>query len=305
MLNNSDRLQPIKSLTKLMKKLILLLIIFTINHSFSQIINGTIISSEDNSPIQYAKIGFDNIEKGTFSDEKGNFSIDLSNIDSNSILKIEIAGFETYKISVMNLKQTNSSKIILNPKITEIQEVSILNKKYIEKNLGFTSKSKKIHLDYLPRNSPTALKKYSKEELDKPQVEIAVPIQAKSKSKIIKININFAKFNISTPIPARFIIYSELDGKPDKIINSEDIIFLVNNENIKENVLSLNISDKNIWFKDKIFVSFQPLDRNFSGNFWLSAGLLGNTFIRSYVENWKKLPGGIVPAINIDVKSEK
>ena len=72
-----------------MKKHFLLLVIFITNFCFAQIISGNLISSEDNTPIQFAKIGFENIEKGTFSDEKGDFSIDLTNIDGNSIIKIE------------------------------------------------------------------------------------------------------------------------------------------------------------------------------------------------------------------------
>lgn len=288
-----------------MKKHFLFLAILVTNFYFSQIVIGNLISNEDNTPIKFAKIGFENLEKGTFSDEKGNFSIDLTNIDKNSTIKIEVAGFETYKNSVSKFIQTSPIKIALNPKTISIQEVVVSGKKYISKNLGFNSKSKNIHLDYLSKDSQTAINKYSKEELEKPQAEVAVPIRSKSKTKINKININFAKFDVSKPIPAKFIIYSEQDGKPDKILNSEDILFYISNENIKNNVFTLDISDKNIWFKDKIFISFQPLDRNFKGSFWISAGFLGNSYFRSFVENWRKLPASLVPSINIDVKTEK
>lgn len=269
------------------------------------IIIGNSISTEDTPDIKFAKIVFENIERGTFSDEKGNFSIDLTNIDKNSTIKIEVAGFETYKNSVSKFIQTSPIIIALNPKTISIQEVVVSGKKYISKNLGFNSKSKNIHLDYLSKDSQTAINKYSKEELEKPQAEVAVPIRSKSKTKINKININFAKFDVSKPIPAKFIIYSEQDGKPDKILNSEDILFYISNENIINNVFTLDVSDKNIWFNDKIFISFQPLDRNFKGSFWISAGFLGNSYFRSFVENWRKLPASLVPSINIDVKTEK
>lgn len=288
-----------------MKKHFLFLAILVTNFYFSQIVIGNLISNEDNIPIKFAKIGFENIEKGTFSDEKGNFSIDLTNIDKNSTIKIEVAGFETYKNSVSKFIQTSPIIIALNPKTISIQEVVVSGKKYISKNLGFNSKSKNIHLDYLSKDSQTAINKYSKEELEKPQAEVAVPIRSKSKTKINKININFAKFDVSKPIPAKFIIYSEQDGKPDKILNSEDILFYISNENIINNVFTLDVSDKNIWFNDKIFISFQPLDRNFKGSFWISAGFLGNSYFRSFVENWRKLPASLVPSINIDVKTEK
>lgn len=288
-----------------MKKIISLFLIFIINPYFSQIVKGTLISSEDNLPVQYAKIGFENIEKGNFSDENGNFILDLTNIDKKSIVKIEVAGFQTYQNSLEKILQTNPLSITLNPRITDIEEIVISSKNYEEKNLGYNSKSKKLHIDYLPKNSKVLEKRYTKEELEKPQMEIAVPIQSKNKSKITKININFAKFDIGKPMPARFIIYSELDGKPNQILNEKDLFFEISNSNIKDNTFTLDVNDKNIWFKGKIFVSFQPLDRNFTGSFWISAGVLGNSFARSFLEQWRKLPASFVPAINVDVKMEK
>lgn len=286
-----------------MRKIALLLFFIT-NFCFSQIIKGTLISSEDNSSIQYAKIGFENIEKGNFSDENGNFTLDLTNIDRKSVVKIEVAGFQTYQISVEKILQINPISIALNPRINEIEEVVISSKNYTSKNLGYNSKSKKLHIDYLPKNSKVLEKRYTKEELEKPQMEIAVPIQSKNKSKITRININFAKFDVGKPMPARFIIYKDLEGKPDKILNEEDLLFELSNANLKDDTFTLDVTDKNIWFSGKIFVSFQPLDRNFSGSFWISAGILGNAYARSFVEKWKKLPASFVPAINIDVKME-
>ncbi|MDY3318645.1 hypothetical protein PG637_04405 [Riemerella anatipestifer] len=167
--------------------------------------------------------------------------------------------------------------------------------------MGITPSLERFFLNYLSKDSKTLVQA----EKEKPQAEIAVPIQVKHKSKITKINLNLAQFNVNKAIPARFIIYSELDGKPHHILNKEDLIFEISSENLKDNTFSLEVSDKNIWFSGKIFVGFQPLDRNFTGSFSISAGLFGRSFMRSFVEKWRKLPASIVPAINLEIKTEK
>lgn len=58
----------------------------------SQVISGTIISKNENHPIPYVKIGIEKKSIGTISDEKGNFSIDLSNTDPRQKIKIEVPG---------------------------------------------------------------------------------------------------------------------------------------------------------------------------------------------------------------------
>lgn len=58
----------------------------------SQVISGTIISKNENHPIPYVKIGIEKKSIGTISDEKGNFSIDLSNTDPQQKIKIEVPG---------------------------------------------------------------------------------------------------------------------------------------------------------------------------------------------------------------------
>lgn len=167
------------------------------------------------------------------------------------------------------------------------------------------SKSKKIHIDYLSKNSVGAKKRYSEEELNQPQSEIAISIETKKNTKLIKINLNFAQFTLDKPIPARFNIYDEKDGKPNQLVNSQDLVFEISKDAIKDGVCTLDVSRKNIWLKGKHFISFQPLDRNFEGNFFVSAGFLGKAFQRSYLEPWRVLPASIVPAINVDVKIER
>lgn len=287
-----------------MKKTVILTLICAVNYCFSQIIAGKLISSEDSKPVKYAKIGFTTIDKGNVSDDNGNFTLDLTGIDKEEIVKIEIAGFQTYQNTVEKLSKVSPLIIILEPRFTDIKEVAI-PMETATKNLGYNSKSKTLHIDFLPKDVLLLTKRYTAEELDKPQLEIAVPVKTKKKSKISSININFSKFDLKDPLPARFIIYTDLNGKPDQILNTEDILFQISNRDVKDGTFTFDVSNKNIWFSEKIFVSFQPLDKNFSGSFQVSAGVFGGAFARTNLENWKKIPLSLVPAINIDVKTKK
>ena len=289
-----------------MNKLTLLIFTFWGFFSFSQIISGTLLSSEDNSPIRFAKIGVENLQVGSLTDDNGNFSIDLTGIDKNSQSKIEVAGFETYLNKVSTLELTNPIKISLNPRVISIEEVSILGKNYVDQNLGSNSKMKRPHILFISRSSDYAKKNFNKEQLEKMQnPEVAIQIDNKKRSKLLRIKMNFAKFELNNSLRSRFTIYSEKNGIPNEIINSEDIIFEISKQNIKNGVFTLDVSDKNIWINDRIFVAYQVLEPDFSDEFWISAGLFGKGFLRVYVENWQKISAGVVPAINIDVKTEK
>lgn len=69
-----------------------LFFLFTTSAFHAQVISGTIISKNENHPIPYVKIGIEKKSIGTISDEKGNFSIDLSNTDPRQKIKIEVPG---------------------------------------------------------------------------------------------------------------------------------------------------------------------------------------------------------------------
>ena len=282
-----------------------LLLLFCLNWFSSQTIHGTIVYNETKQPVPFAKIGILNENLGAIADEKGNFSLDFTNVNKSSNLIVEVAGFKPYQIFVGKFINQSNHQIFLEERITDIMEVVISAKKFKDANLGYNSKSKKIHIDYLSKNSVGAKKRYSEEELNQPQSEIAISIETKKNTKLIKINLNFAQFTLDKPIPARFNIYDEKDGKPNQLVNSQDLVFEISKGAIKDGVCTLDVSRKNIWLKGKHFISFQPLDRNFEGNFFVSAGFLGKAFQRSYLEPWRVLPASIVPAINVDVKIER
>lgn len=126
---------------KISHTLFFLLLVITIQ---AQVISGTVIAKNENQPIPYVKVGIEKNSAGTISDEKGNFSIDLSNVDSQQIIKIEVPGYNLYQETVQNFKQHHQQKIFLTEKTRNIKEVTIKPKKLVDKNWGVNTKTKSV-----------------------------------------------------------------------------------------------------------------------------------------------------------------
>lgn len=270
--------------------LISLLIFGIIN---SQIINGKIISKENNKPIPYAKIGIDNENIGSIADENGNFSIDLTNVSRNNVIVVKYGGYQIFKNDVQKFIDSQNHTITLQENITDIEEVIINPKKYINKNWGTNAKSKKILFGFNPA--------HTKEDKSK---EFGVLFSNTKKVKIDKINLNIVDIKTDQPIQLNFNIYSKNDKFPGELLAREALSVILTKDKILDETFTFDISDKNIWInKQDFFVSVQAMN-SFDGWMFLSGALLKNVYYRNFYGPWTKLTVA-GPAINIDVKIEK
>lgn len=258
----------------------------------AQVISGTVIAKNENQPIPYVKIGIEKNSTGTISDEKGNFSIDLSQVDPQQIIKIEVPGYYLYQETVQRFKQNHQQKIFLTEKTKNIKEITIKSKKLIDKNWGVNTKTKSVIYSVNP-------------ELDKKNFlgETALEFNAKKRSKIKNINLNIASYVSAQPVLMRYSIYSEKNGFPDKNILEEEITVALTEDMIKDGTYTLDVNDRNIWIQGKFFVGIQFL-KDFEGRIKISAALFRTGFIREFYGDWKKMTIA-APAINIDVKMDK
>lgn len=254
----------------------------------SQTISGTIFSKEENKPIPYVKIGIENQNIGAIANEKGAFSIDLSTINPKKNIIIEVSGYEKYSVPVENFIKNNNQTIFLEDRVKDIQEVKIIPKKYVDKNWGVNSKTKKVQFNHTPSRN--------KEDLSK---EVAIELSTRKKAKIQKINLNIPIMTADRPVFVRFNVYDENFNS----IVLEDISTVISPESIIDDTFTINVADKNIWVKNKFFVGLQILNY-FEGSLTLSGVPFKPAFYRNYLGNWEKVPV-VCPAINIDVKVEK
>ena len=272
-----------------MKKTTLLFMLFLTFSMNAQIITGKILSKEEHKPISYAKIVIADQNAGTIADEKGNYKIDLTDINLKANLKVEVAGFEKYVISVEKLMKQTSHNILLIEKVSDIEEIKIDPRKYVRKNWGINTKTTKIQIGHRP----------SMDQKDQSK-EIAMLFKTNKKTKIEKININITSFTTDKPVFIRFTVY---DKNLNSILN-EDITDEITKDKIIDGTYSFDISHNNIWVNTDFYVGIQLLNY-FEGRFYMSGALMGNkTIYRNYSETWEKVPM-VSPSINIDVRVQK
>ncbi|BFO64806.1 alpha/beta fold hydrolase [Chryseobacterium sp. KCF3-3] len=269
-----------------------LFFLLTASAFHGQVISGTIISKNENHPIPYVKIGIEKKSIGTISDEKGNFSIDLSNTDPQQKIIIEVPGFDPYQEAIQNFKKNDQQKIFLTEKTKNIKEITIKPKKLIDKNWGVNTKTKSVMYSVNPH--------LRKEDF---LGETALAFNAKKKSKIKNINLNIASYTSDKPVVMRYTIYSEKEGFPDKNILDEEITVELTSDMIKDGTYTLDVNDRNIWVHGKFFIGIQFL-KEFEGRVNISAALFKTGFIRKFYGDWTKVTLA-APAINIDVKMDK
>ncbi|MBP2616773.1 alpha/beta fold hydrolase [Chryseobacterium jejuense] len=275
-----------------MKKLSVLSFILTVSAFNAQVVSGTIISKNENQPISYVKIGVDKKTIGTISDGSGNFSIDLTGLDPQQKVKIEVPGYDLYEETVQNFKKNDQQKVFLNEKTKTIKEIAIKPKKLVDKNWGVKTKTKSILYFVNPAGDKAGF-----------LGETALEFNAKKRSKIKNINLNIARYTSTEPVIMRYSIYSEKDGFPDKNLLDEEITVQLTEDMIKDGTYTLDVNDHNIWVKGKFFVGIHFL-KAFNGSIKISAALFKTGFIREFYGDWKKMTIA-APAINIDVKMDK
>ncbi|MCS3530457.1 alpha/beta fold hydrolase [Chryseobacterium sp. JUb7] len=275
-----------------MKKINSLFLLFSAFYFNAQIVSGTVFSKEENKPIPYVKIGVERESKGIISDEKGNFSIDLSKANTSHKLKIEVPGYEVYTQNIGEFIKNNPQKIVLSEKVKNIQEIKIKPKKLVDKNWGVNTKTKHVIYSVNPSfNNENFLG------------ETALEFSTNKRSKIKNINLNIASYKSDQPVLMRYSVYSEKNGLPDKNILDEEITVELAEDKIKDGTFTIDVNDQNIWVQGKFFIGIQFLKR-FEGRIGISAALFRAGFIREFYGDWQKMSIA-APAINIDVKVDK
>lgn len=272
-----------------MRKILLLFVLifgYTIN---AQIISGKVLSNQEKQPIPYAKIVLENQNTGTIADEKGNFILDVNDVQKNTKMTVEVGGFHKYSITLQQFLKNKEQSIFLLERVKDIEEVKIIPRNFVQKNWGINSKTKRVVIGHVP----------AKTEGDGSR-EIAMLFKTKKKTKIEKININIATLEADRPVFVRFTVYD----KNLNLILEEDLHDEITAEKIIGGTYSFDVSKNNIWVNNNFYVGIQLLNF-FEGGFYMSGALMGNkTIYRKFQSNWEKIPV-ISPAINIDVKVEK
>ncbi|RXR34783.1 carboxypeptidase-like regulatory domain-containing protein [Flavobacterium piscinae] len=269
-----------------MKRIFFGIILITQIVTSQNILNGKILSKDNNEPISYVNIGIINKDVGTVSDENGDFELILvlgneyyvnETNEKDSIL-ISSIGFKSQKFTVLELqkKLKETKKIYLETDTIFLNEVVISSYKNLkEEIIGKTHKSK---TEAVFKDCPLGYEMGTKIKIGKS------PTIVKSfNTYIIKNNLGFKKFRLN--------FYSIKKGKPSTKLFNKDIIFEIP---LKEGDFKLDLEEYDIILKEDCIVTIETLDNDKNGDtlneISFSAKLLGGSiyYRKTSQGKWKK-----------------
>ncbi|MEN8125173.1 MAG: carboxypeptidase-like regulatory domain-containing protein [Bacteroidota bacterium] len=117
--------------------IIVLIILVQVNVS-GQIIEGVIIDSKTNKPLEYVSVGIINTNFGTVTDSNGYFNFEAK-VEELSIVRISMIGYEPQNFSVKDLR---NNKIEIKLTETTIELAEIIIKPTKERKIGATNYSR-------------------------------------------------------------------------------------------------------------------------------------------------------------------
>lgn len=233
-----------------MKKLILLILLFTPLLNFCQIISGTIKDSISNEILPRANITYLKKNIGTNTNLEGKFILNIKEKSDDSI-KVSYLGYKSKCYSLKEFKE--DKEYILNISLVveynQLNEIIITAKKDVYKKKYQLSEKRKgdISMFSLIGHETACLIENPKSELGK----------IKSLKLYIRKNKNanfIAKFRI------KIYSYNKNENKPDENLLAEDLIISPKNKTYQYNI---DLENKKIPFlEDGVCIGIELVDEN-------------------------------------------
>jgi hypothetical protein len=255
--------------------LVILIINFLVLVTFSaysqSIISGN-VKAQKGGKLSYANIGIKGGRLGTVSTAEGKFSISIPDSLINDSLTFSSIGFKDKSFIISSILSKKNIEILLDEKITSLEEVRISNNKLKQHKLGITGRTPMIFI-------PT--KSYQKTDI----IEQARIIHLKKPAKLINANI-FVLSESMKEVGIRINFYALENGMPGKRLIEKSII---KNTIIKKGWFSIDLKEENIYLNDDFVVSFEYLPSTQSSIVFAAKIGAADSFLRnSSLGVWRK-----------------
>lgn len=112
-----------------MKNIALFILMLFSTNLFAQTFSGKVTNLKTNEVLPYANVGVRGTTIGGIADEGGNFKIDISKASPNDKIVVSYLGFEPIIYLVNELQTNQVYEVKLNPKLIELKEVAVYNKR--------------------------------------------------------------------------------------------------------------------------------------------------------------------------------
>jgi len=265
----------------------LLILILICNYTFAQTFGGKVIDKKNNEPVQFVNIGIPGKNIGTTSDEKGQFTITVTDQNDDDVLLFSCIGYEPYSVKIKTLKEAASKDIFLTEKIVNLKEVVVKPKLFKEKTVGITTQTKTAEAGF---------------EKNKLGYEMGVLMSVKKKAELERININIAECSYDS-IFYRLNIYQMNENKEFVNILTHPIYIKRSKAQVADKI-TIDLSNENIEVSGDFLVSLEHIKDLGEGRLYLSCKLFNKTYFRETSQgSWQTVAIGV--SISADVKIEQ
>jgi len=236
--------------------------------------SGTIIDSESGEILPYVNVGVIGKNIGTVTNINGTFSLKISTKYNADTLMMSMIGYEDLVFVVADFKEKSldDSTFKLTSKTTDLQEIVVESSKLKSKILGNKTKSKNM------------IGGFASDKLGN-EVGIIIKIK-KSPTYIDKFHVSIVE-NKYDSLKFRLNFYSVKNGMPYESILTENIFV---ESQLKEGVLTVDLSEYNIVVEDDFMVSLEWIEDLGKDGLHFSMGFFGSPVIYRYTSqgDWRK-----------------
>lgn len=201
-------------------------------------ISGSIKDFETKKPIEFVNIGILHKNRGTVSNQKGLFNLDLSKEYNNDSLTISHINYDAITIPILNFK---NKTVYLKPITNELSEIVISNKKKRNRKIGVKSYNPLLWLGGISD--------------DYDIIENAQRINIPNKTvHVKKVNVYLRKGFEADSSFVRINFYKNVDNAP-----GERIVFtnILQKKQIKEGWLQIDITKNDVYIEEDFFVGIE------------------------------------------------
>ncbi|MFC5194566.1 carboxypeptidase-like regulatory domain-containing protein [Bizionia hallyeonensis] len=221
-----------------MRLIINIAFLLILNFSFSQTIKGNVLDSLTQKPLEFANVTLMTRNKGVYTNEKGAFLFEIKK-HLYDTLKISSIGYASKFITLNKYKNQEvvNLNVLLNEKITELEEVIINSKKLEYKNRYRLGEKK---------NGITAVSSLIGYETG---VFIENPFNKEGKLKTIRIKLmKRDEVDFIASLNIKFYRYDVINKKPGTELYSKNVVVKPKNRNY---TLKINVEDFNIFLPEE------------------------------------------------------
>lgn len=247
-------------------------------------IKGKVVNGKDATTLAYVNIGVIGTSTGTISTVNGAFELYLNTtIDEEQIVRFSYLGYEPKDYTIASLRLLNGSAIELNEAAITLNTVEVRPDLQKNKKIGHT----KIKTS---RVTNFAISK-------KPGQNLGAGIgrrfnTGKAVSQLDQFSFYVAANNFDTT-RFRINIYSIKNGRPDQLINKENIIATLVNQ--QKGWIKVDLSQEQLFVKSDVIVAVEWIEHSQKGRILqlpITLPTFGTHFYKyGSQDKWKRFRG--------------